>query len=538
VITAGAVLLALASIFPLYLWLLSDGQGLPLWPVFAGFNGITAALPMVQSPKSLDAFTSGDVLVGGLTYTGFLVLGTVVWLAATPRLSRVPQQLFMISGRHTTRVLFCFVGLGIFYYLNAYFWWVPLPGNTYQIARGICVSLNTMGVFVLFFYLGRGMLTTWEAWVTVVLSVLSAMFMATTLILNTAIVPVGLGFLGYVLGSGKIPWKSLAAIFVAVSILHAGKFAMRESYWGGTGSYSPLELFGFYKQWATYGVEELGGVAGAAKVKSEDDREVTSVFERSGTLHMLLRVQKMSPQEVPFLNGITYEGIPKLLVPRFISSDKGIAHAGNIMLTVNYGLQSAEVAMGGTSIMWGLVTEAYANFSYLGVAALAVVLALFYAYMGALTVGVPLTSLRFVLGLLVMGAAIKADTMALFVTQQFQGVVAVAFAALFIMRRQANPFAPLNHDNGDASMQVERSSPQRMANDGRRAVGPTKWGGFKPPKWAPLSHRKAYELATARRKAEAATDVVDEKNVDEGKAQRPRQVAVPIQPYYYRSRKA
>ncbi|MFM7374042.1 MAG: hypothetical protein ACKO39_02670, partial [Chthoniobacterales bacterium] len=70
------------------------------------------------------------------------------------------------------------------------------------------------------------------------------------------------------------------------------------------------------------------------------------------------------------------------------------------------------------------------------------------------------------------------------------------------------------------------------------ATGPAKWGGHKPPKWAPLSHRKAFELAAARREAEAAAGENEEKSETGEKVARPRQVAVPIQPYCYRSRKA
>jgi hypothetical protein len=250
---------------------------------------------------------------------------------------------------------------------------------------------------------------------------------------------------------------------------------------------------------------------------------------------MLLLVQKKSPDEVPFLNGLTYAPIPRLLIPRIIDDQKGISHVGNVLLTVNYGVQTIEQTAH-TSIAWGLVPEAYANFGYLGVAGLAVLLGLFYGYVTNLSAGVPMTSLRFVLGLLIMGAATKADTMGVFVSSQFQGIVGVSLAAFVLMKRQRNPFA----DQGASQdlRQIAGEASQKRTERQPLTVGSAKWGGHKPPKWAPLSHRKAYELAAARRKAETATDVVDEKNKGEEKAQRPRQVAVPIQPYYYRSRKA
>ncbi len=43
---------------------------------------------------------------------------------------------------------------------------------------------------------------------------------------------------------------------------------------------------------------------------------------------MLLLVQKKSPDEVPFLNGLTYEPIPRLLIPRFLDDRRGSAMRG------------------------------------------------------------------------------------------------------------------------------------------------------------------------------------------------------------------
>jgi hypothetical protein len=452
-VVAAAVVLALVSLYPWYFWLLGHSHGLPLWPVFVAMNGVTAALPMLQAPETLDAYTPAEVITGGMTYAGFIILGSAVWLALTSRIPRPPQMVLMISSRRSTAILFGFVASGIAYYVNQFLWIIPLPGNTHQIVRGITLSLNTMGIFVLAFYMGRGMLTKVQGGVLVALVTLSAAVMAAGLIMATAMVPIAMAFLGYVLGSGRIPWRALAALLVVVAILHPGKYAMRDIYWGGADSapgVHPLNLPAYYWTWFGYGLEELGGVTGIV-TGPKNESEATSVFERAGNVHMLLRVQKMSPAEVPFLNGITYEAIPRLLVPRFIDSDKGVAHAANILLTVNYGLQSMEVATGGTSIAWGLVAEAFANFGYLGIGALAVFLAVFYGLFSRITIGVPMTSLRFVVGLLIMGAAVKADTMALFITSQFQAIIGVSIAALFLMRREANPFAA-EDDDGVKSM--------------------------------------------------------------------------------------
>lgn len=528
-VAASGVLLAIMSVFPLYLWLMGWSHGLPLWPVFALSNGISAALPVLQDIDTLDPYTPTEIVVGSMTMVGFLLLGTIFWLAMTSRAPTPPRKVLAISQAHAVRYLLLFILLGILFSSGL----LRLPGNLMQVTRGVTMSLSLMAIFVLSFYHGRGVLDRRSLYLMVGGLVVTLAMNLTSLMLAQGFVSVAMAMLGYMLGSGKLPWRVLAGVFVVVAVLHPGKYEMRERYWGGeaTGTLSMQTLPTFYGEWLSSGLSEIGGFSGVVGVKREDER-ASSAFERGGNIHMLLMVQKKSPNEVPFFNGATYEPIPRLLIPRFLDSNKGISHAGNQMLSVNYGLIELEY-VGSVSIGWGLITEAYANYGYFGVAGLAIFLAVYYSIMTRLTVGVPMTSLRFVLGLLALAAATAQDTMGIFITSQFQGMVGVSLASFFLMRRQANPYA-----EGEEVTTGLRDQGTNGPKDDWRQAGPAKWGGQRPPRWAPLSHRKAYELAAARRKAEAATDDIDEKNVDEGKAQRPRQVAVPIQPYYYRSRKA
>lgn len=528
-IAASGVLLVIMSIFPLYLWLMGWSHGLPIWPVFALSNGLSAALPVLQDIDTLDPYTPAEIIVGSMTMVGFLLLGTILWLAMTGRAPTPPRKVLSISQAHAVRYLLLFILLGIFFSSGL----LRLPGNLMQVTRGVTMSLSLMAIFVLSFYHGRGVLDRRSLYLMVGGLVVTLAMNLTSLMLAQGFVSVAMAMLGYMLGSGKVPWRVLACVFVIVAVLHPGKYQMRERYWGGeaTGTLSMQTLPTFYGEWFSSGLSEIGGFSGVTRVQREDER-ASSAFERGGNLHMLLMVQKKSPNEVPFFNGATYEPIPRLLIPRFLDSNKGISHAGNQMLSVNYGLIELEY-VGSVSIGWGLITEAYANYGYFGIAGLAIFLAIYYSIMTRLTVGVPMTSLRFVLGLLALASATAQDTMGIFVTSQFQGMVGVSLASFFLMRRQPNPYAEGEEVTTGLSDQVANGP----KNDWRQA-GPAKWGGQRPPKWAPLSHRKAYDLAAARRKAEAANDQIEEKNESEGKAQRPRQVAVPIQPYYYRSRKA
>jgi hypothetical protein len=258
---------------------------------------------------------------------------------------------------------------------------------------------------------------------------------------------------------------------------------------------------------------------------------------------MLLLVQRKTPDEVPFFDGATYSPIPRLLIPRFLDDEKGISHVGNVMLSINYGLLTEEGART-TSIGWGLVPEAYANFGYLGVMGLAVVLAIFYSWMTRLTVGVPMTSLRFVLGLLVMAAATRADTMGVFVTYQWQGALGVSVAALFLMRRCRNPFVsltggekrPVETGRREAALAdfalFEQFAPAGDFPEPRASSKAAKGAPVHMPRWMSFAQRRA---VLGSREAAPSADPAPASPA--APPPRPRQLAVPFQNYRGRRRR-
>jgi hypothetical protein len=456
ILVATAFALGVTALLPLYFWLLGWSQGLPIWPVFAIVSGMSSALPIIQDPVNLQQYTGEEIMIGGLTTMGFIALGTLTWLGATSRPRKMPAQLLMIEQAHSVRYLLMFVGVGLLFYLNQFTGWVRFPGNTMPVVRGVSGSLSTMGLFVLGYYHGRGFLNRSSKILFIGGAALTALASMTSLMLASAMIPVAMAFFGYMMGGNRIPVRLAVLAFLLVAFLHAGKYEMRERYWSGEArvDVSPLALPGFYAEWLACGMSELGGMGNVLTGSKEEDAK-SNVFARAGMIHMLLMVQKRTPSEVPYFGGLTYAHIPALLVPRFLNPEKGISHTGNIMLSINYGLASAESTV---SIAWGLLAESYANFGYLGVVALAVALGLFYAWVARLTVGVPMTSLRFVVGLLVMAAATSSDTMGIFVSMQFQGIVGVTLASMLLMRWQSNPFAAEGGETERAVWSMERGA--------------------------------------------------------------------------------
>jgi len=539
VLLGAGILLTLAGLWPFYLWLLGASHGLPIWPAFSAYSALTAALPVLQASKTLAVYSEDQVLAGVVTMLLFSLIGTVVWISMTARAPRAPKHVVMIQSQDAVRTLFLLLSLGVLFAINELTQFFVYPGQSMQIARGISGGLAYMGIFVLAYYHGKRLLSPRLVLLYITLLISYVLLGLTSLMLASVTVPLILAIFGFSLGSAKLPWKLLLLMFVLAGLLHPGKYAMRNAYWGDSGQgVGLLNLPAFYSEWLSLGLQEVGGVSGTFAASGKTDDSPSTVFSRAGNIHMLLLVQDKSPGEVPFLSGLTYEGIPYLLVPRFLAPDKGLTHAGNIMLSTNYGLVDAGNTQS-VSIAWSLVAEAYANFGYVGVLMLSIGLAAGYSLITRLTAGVPMTSLRFVIGLVVLAGTLNENSLGVFITMQFQGVVGVMVASVFLMRSEPNPFAA-----GERSLlpQLEAAHPEGGAGNTPRM----RWLGSsrnempsqsmpppmtRVPRWAPQSHHAAAARARAlqlKQLRETPQPTLEES----APAKRPRMLAVPFQSYY------
>jgi hypothetical protein len=149
----------------------------------------------------------------------------------------------------------------------------------------------------------------------------------------------------------------LVPLIVVLVILHAGKGEMRDRYWiaGQAQDVSIGQVPDLFGEWFVAGV----GAIATGQVQQD-------VIERASLLYMLLQVQQVTPEQIPYLGGETYALLPSYLVPRFLDPDKTFSQAGLALLSIRYGLQTEE-DVSTTTIGWGLISEAYANFGYGGV---------------------------------------------------------------------------------------------------------------------------------------------------------------------------
>ena len=421
-----------AILLPSWLWVSNRSQGLPIFPFYSLFFFPTYAVPLCRGDSRFAQYTEMEIANGVLTLMGYLLLATLVWWQCTNRnLPPVAKVKALDPAKSTTLMLFLLLA-GILFELFGFIAGESL-GGAYQALRGYAQNGSRLAIFVLFYQMGRGQLGKGTVVLTMLLAGGLLVRQVASIVLASAFPVLGLAFAGFFLGSGKIPWKSLVVATGLIALLHSGKAEMRSIYYKEGVRVGLMDYPAFFANWMAK------GMVGLTKGTSTEGVEIQSAKERSALLPLLLQIQKMTPDQVPYLEGASYQYLPSMLVPRIITKDKAVAHISNMIMAIHYGiLKVEEVWM--TSIGFDLLMESYANYGLTGVAGLAVVMGLFLGLTTLMTTGVPLFSFRFLMAVLVLSAIVGSNnTMGVFATTIWQGFLALFSLSLVIMRSIPNP---------------------------------------------------------------------------------------------------
>jgi len=112
----------------------------------------------------------------------------------------------------------------------------------------------------------------------------------------------------------------------------------------------------------------------------------------------VLAVQEATPKIIPYLDGETYAMLPQMLVPRFVDPEKIESQAVLNLLSVRYGRETVEDTAK-TTIGWGMVSEAYANFGNFGVIAVGAVFGLLCGFLMRLSATAGPTSIAMLIAI-------------------------------------------------------------------------------------------------------------------------------------------
>jgi hypothetical protein len=240
---------------------------------------------------------------------------------------------------------------------------------------------------------------------------------------------------GYAITARRVPWRALAAVAIVATVLNAGKAEARLKYAQLAmvlgHQTALLQVPVLLVDWAQLGM---------AKILSGEPYQ--SAVDRASLLQLTVRVHRLVPDYVPYLNGESYALFPSMVTPRFIDPDKTASQAGMTLLNIRMGFQTAQSASM-TSIGWGLVSEAYANFGRLGLIGAGLFIGLLAGVLTRWSHGQPIVSLPSLIavGGMVCMVNLEAD-MSYFLVTLTQTTIAIvlftlAFRQFFGPRRRA-----------------------------------------------------------------------------------------------------
>jgi hypothetical protein len=427
---------AFFSLIPTYLWCAGKVRGLPMLPGLGALHLLVFAFPIVGKRPDLLAYDISAVAVAALTVMGYLALLTLTWYRFARNPVPAPRSFVGMPEKGFEWVFHCCIIIGITFQmatLYGFFW--GYSTSVVSLIKAICLTLNNLGAAILAYRWGRGNLSLTNR--VLYVGLMGAYFMvatATSLGLASGVFVFLLGVGMFTYSRGRFPALVMGAAAVLLFVLHAGKAEMRQRHWGRGKELirSAKQLPRLYYDWIETGLRQIPDMGKPRRKK--DVKE--SFLERSALIQMLLLVQKKSPSVKPFLMGKTYEYIPESLVPRILWEDKPVNHAATYLMAVYYGIQTPQQTKN-TTIGFGLIPEAYANFGYLGVAALALILGTFVGQATRLTANFPVMSFRGLFGLLVMGMTVHTEQPAAgLIGWMFQGTVVLFVFGVTMMTTQ------------------------------------------------------------------------------------------------------
>jgi hypothetical protein len=426
----GATMIIAAGCLPSAIWTLKRLGGLPVFPIFAMTYIWAFGLPLLYEHPIVIRFDPESQLFAAMSVTGFLLLATLVWHQMRLRTPKPRQRCLSLESSTAETVFLAVLGVGIVFTIAVNGWWLGALSEVYSIIRAVMLALEALSCFVLSYRLGSRELGLGQAWIFKVLLLGLIAVSLPTLYLVTAISLIGIAILGYVSASGKVPWTSIIVVSLVASFLHAGKSDMRQQYWEeeAEGAIQPWDYPIFFGKWIVSSTDALFG-----NIPDEEEKG-QSIVERSSLMQLLLYEQEVSPNSVPFMWGDTYVIVPQLLIPRILYPNKPEAHEGTHLLNIHYGFQTAETSQH-TTIGFGLLNESFANFGFIGMAMLALILGGFYGYVERLALSVPLLSLRGLFVILVACYSFQVEYAAgVWASTLFQSTIALLGLSFFLMK--------------------------------------------------------------------------------------------------------
>lgn len=412
--------IAVLAVLPSLLWAKQARYNLPLFEVFMLTSINTYAIPLLSGHDELTRFDASTMTNAAWQVLCYLVVANITYFAVSARPRRGPFWEEEIVSKQISRFLNYGMLLATTYTIIAQFTdWIPF--EMAGVLRAISFGVGNIACFLQSRRWGRGELPGQEKVYFAAQVFAQIYFGWASLLLIGGISLLTLCLLGYLSGAKKLPLIAMAIVAPILALLHNGKAAMRLQYWGPMGTerrqVTISELPQFYLNWINFGLRPREEESS----KSNNAR----LLERTSLFHVMCLVVSLTPERQPFLDGRTYKDIPAQFVPRLFWREKPGAHVSTNTLAVYYGLQREEDTAK-TTVGFGLLTEAYANYGLIGAGLLGFIFAGAFKKISGWSVESPLLSYPGLLMVVLMAWSFMTEfTLSIWLSSLFQAVVVV-----------------------------------------------------------------------------------------------------------------
>jgi hypothetical protein len=424
----GLVIFTL-SFVPGLMWAKSGGSRFPVFEPIMLLCANAYAIPLLNGHEQLLQYHPDVISKAGWAVILYQVTAISVYQITRGRPGEGSFWNQEILGRQVEKfVIYGLVLSSSYVGVSTFTHWIPPEFES--ILRAAFFGMGILCTFISCQRWGRGELTGSDKAVIVCTLVPQMIFQTIGLLLIDSLSLLGIALLGYLSGGKRVPWVLMLAAFSLLAILHSGKSQMREKYWEQMApSPTITELPAFYREWIGYGLQKASDRGGVKEASNG-----SKLLERTSLIHILCLVVNYSPDRQPFLNGETYGYVLPQLVPRILWPEKPRSHIATYRLAVYYGLQD-EDATNATTIAFGMLAEAYANFGLIG----SVLLGIFWGFslkkLQLLSWHSPMFSLAGLMMILLTAWSFGSEfTMAAWISSLYQAMIVVLGVPLVLRK--------------------------------------------------------------------------------------------------------
>jgi len=359
------LLMFLLSAIPSLMWARSGGSRFPVFETILALCANAYAMPVLNAREQLIDYSSSVITQSCLAVLLYQAGAIIIYFKTKgePGRSRFWRE-SIITNQVERLTVYGLIASALYVGISEFTSWIPAELNSPL--RAIFYGIGILCTFISSQRWGRGELTAGERFIFSVFFIAQVILMSIGLLLIGSVSLIGIALLGYLSGGKRIPWVVIAVTFGLLAVLHTGKTKMRMKYWDGdlpAPTFSQLPAY--FTEWFEFGLEPTSG-----------DKTVShKLLERTSLMHILCLIVDYTPGRQDYLYGKTYSHVLPQLIPRLFWSAKPRSHIATYELAIYYGLQREEDT-NSTTIAFGLLTEAYANFGMIG----AGVLGLFWGY--------------------------------------------------------------------------------------------------------------------------------------------------------------